>query len=182
VPQLKDAAAPRERPAITTHNQGNHGIRSERWRYIRYADGSEELYDMQADPQRVDDSHAEHRSAGAGGDAVQQHYSGNAVCAPSRCVLMTGMHPGHAIVRTNRRSSRRGSIRCRRNVTLPELLKEQGYTTGAFGKWGLGRLAPRAIRSSRGSTASSATTARAWPTTTIRRTSGTTMSASAAEE
>ena len=49
VPQLKDANAPREWPAITTHNQGNHGIRTEEWRYIRYADGSEELYDMKAD-------------------------------------------------------------------------------------------------------------------------------------
>jgi arylsulfatase A-like enzyme len=49
-PQLKDAAAKRGRPAITSHNQGNHGIRSERWRYIRYADGSEELYDMVNDP------------------------------------------------------------------------------------------------------------------------------------
>jgi arylsulfatase A-like enzyme len=49
-PQLKDAAAKRERPAITSHNQGNHGIRSERWRYIHYADGSEEFYDMQNDP------------------------------------------------------------------------------------------------------------------------------------
>jgi len=50
VPQLKDAAAPREWPAITTHNQGNHTIRTEDWRYIRYADGSEELYDEKADP------------------------------------------------------------------------------------------------------------------------------------
>jgi len=50
VPQLQDAKAPRERPAITTHNQGNHAVRSERWRYIRYADGSEELYDLQQDP------------------------------------------------------------------------------------------------------------------------------------
>ena len=49
-PQLKDAATPRERPAITSHNQGNHGIRSERWRYIRYADGTEELYDLLVDP------------------------------------------------------------------------------------------------------------------------------------
>lgn len=48
-PQLKDATAARPWPAITTHNVGNHGIRTERWRYIRYADGSEELYDMQAD-------------------------------------------------------------------------------------------------------------------------------------
>jgi choline-sulfatase len=50
VPQLQDASAPRPWPAITTHNHDNHGIRSERWRYIRYADGSEELYDMEADP------------------------------------------------------------------------------------------------------------------------------------
>jgi arylsulfatase A-like enzyme len=50
MPQLKDATTKRERPAITSHNQGNHGIRSERWRYIRYADGTEELYDVQSDP------------------------------------------------------------------------------------------------------------------------------------
>jgi arylsulfatase A-like enzyme len=49
-PQLKDAATKRDRPAITSHNQGNHGVRSEDWRYIRYADGSEELYDMKKDP------------------------------------------------------------------------------------------------------------------------------------
>lgn len=49
VPQLKDANATREWPAITTHNQGNHTIRTEDWRYIRYADGSEELYDEKAD-------------------------------------------------------------------------------------------------------------------------------------
>ena len=48
--QLKDPTAPRERPAITVHNHDNHGVRSERWRYIRYADGSQELYDMKADP------------------------------------------------------------------------------------------------------------------------------------
>jgi arylsulfatase A-like enzyme len=50
VPQLKDAKAPREWPAITTHGPSNHGIRSEQWRYIRYADGSEELYDLRSDP------------------------------------------------------------------------------------------------------------------------------------
>ncbi len=50
IPLLKDAAAPRAWPAITTHNHDNHTIRTEKWRYIRYADGSEELYDLQADP------------------------------------------------------------------------------------------------------------------------------------
>ena len=49
-PQLADARAKREWTAITSHNQGNHAVRSERWRYIRYADGSEELYDVEADP------------------------------------------------------------------------------------------------------------------------------------
>jgi choline-sulfatase len=50
IPQLREASAPRSWPAITSHNQGNHAIRSDRWRYIRYADGSEELYDMKGDP------------------------------------------------------------------------------------------------------------------------------------
>ncbi len=49
LPQLKDANAPRSRPAITTHNHDNHSVRTEQWRYIRYADGSEELYDMTND-------------------------------------------------------------------------------------------------------------------------------------
>jgi arylsulfatase A-like enzyme len=49
-PLLRDANADRLLPAITTHNQNNHAVRTERWRYIRYADGSEELYDVKADP------------------------------------------------------------------------------------------------------------------------------------
>jgi choline-sulfatase len=49
-PQLIDATAKRPWPAITTHNQGNHAVRSERYRYIRYADGSEEFYDLSQDP------------------------------------------------------------------------------------------------------------------------------------
>jgi choline-sulfatase len=50
LPQLKDTTTVRERPAITTHNQHNHAVISERWRYIHYADGSEELYDTRNDP------------------------------------------------------------------------------------------------------------------------------------
>lgn len=49
-PQLKDPAKPRRWPAITTHNPGNDAVRTDRWRYIRYADGSEELYDLRRDP------------------------------------------------------------------------------------------------------------------------------------
>jgi arylsulfatase A-like enzyme len=50
VPLLKDPAREWDRPALTTHQQGNHALRSERWRYIRYADGGEELYDHANDP------------------------------------------------------------------------------------------------------------------------------------
>lgn len=50
VPQLRDARTPRPWPAITTHNLGNHSVRSEHWRYIHYAEGSEELYDLRVDP------------------------------------------------------------------------------------------------------------------------------------
>jgi arylsulfatase A-like enzyme len=50
LPQIKDAMAPRERPAITSHNQGNFSVVSEKWRYIHYVDGAEELYDIVNDP------------------------------------------------------------------------------------------------------------------------------------
>lgn len=50
VPLLRNPAAAWERPALTTEMPGNHAIRSDRWRYIRYADGGEELYDHAADP------------------------------------------------------------------------------------------------------------------------------------
>lgn len=50
LPQLKNPLAPRDRPAITTHNHDNHSVRSERYRFTQYADGSQELYDMINDP------------------------------------------------------------------------------------------------------------------------------------
>ena len=50
-PQLADATVTRAWPAITTHNHDNHSVRSLDWRYIRYADGSEELYNLHEDPQ-----------------------------------------------------------------------------------------------------------------------------------
>jgi len=49
VPLLENPEAPRARPALTTRKRGSHAVRSERWRYIRYQDGSEELYDMETD-------------------------------------------------------------------------------------------------------------------------------------
>jgi len=61
VPQLEDATAPRERPAITSQNQSNFAIRTELWRYIRYVDGAEELYDMQADPHEWTNLAASHK-------------------------------------------------------------------------------------------------------------------------
>ena len=68
-----------------------------------------------------------------------QHYSGNAVCAPSRCVLMTGKHPGHAFIRNNREAKPEGQYPIPADtVTIGKLLQAQGYVTGAFGKWGLG--------------------------------------------
>ena len=50
VPLLRDPAAAWERPAITNYRFGNHTVRTAGWRYIRYADGGEELYDATADP------------------------------------------------------------------------------------------------------------------------------------
>ena len=68
-----------------------------------------------------------------------QHYSGSTVCAPSRSSLMTGMHTGHTVVRGNKEIQPEGQYPIPDNTyTLAEALKKSGYTTGAFGKWGLG--------------------------------------------
>jgi len=67
------------------------------------------------------------------------HYAGSTVCAPTRCVLMTGLHTGHAYIRGNKEIKPVGqhpmADAC---YTVAELFKENGYATGAFGKWGLG--------------------------------------------
>ena len=50
LPLLQDPSAPRSAPALTTRQGQHHAIRTDRWRYIRYGDGSEELYDHETDP------------------------------------------------------------------------------------------------------------------------------------
>lgn len=81
------------------------------------------------------------------GMTFSQFYAGSAVCAPSRCNLMTGMHAGHAYVRSNKEIPNPEPGIFGGQVPLPaetrtvaEVLKEQGYTTGCFGKWGLGAV------------------------------------------
>ncbi len=87
--------------------------------------------------QKIRTPHLDHLAAE--GMRLTQHYSGNAVCAPSRCVLMTGRHPGHAAIRDNRSTPPEGqSPLPDAEVTLAEVLRASGYVTGAFGKWGLG--------------------------------------------
>ena len=72
-----------------------------------------------------------------------QCYTGSSICAPSRSVLMTGLHSGHTRVRDNMGIV--GGVGDQRRVplepedfTVAEMLKEAGYTTGITGKWGLG--------------------------------------------
>lgn len=68
-----------------------------------------------------------------------RHYSGSTVCAPSRSVLMTGLHTGHTPIRGNQEVKPEGQWPLPASVeTLAESMKEAGYVTGAFGKWGLG--------------------------------------------
>ncbi|MEA3462509.1 MAG: arylsulfatase [Bacteroidota bacterium] len=68
-----------------------------------------------------------------------RHYSGSTVCAPSRSVLMTGLHTGHTPIRGNQEVKPEGQWPMPASTaTLAERLKEVGYVTGAFGKWGLG--------------------------------------------
>lgn len=80
----------------------------------------------------------------AEGMRFTQFYSGHAVCAPSRCALLTGLHTGHAYVRGNKEIGSRHSYQGQ--LPLPEgtetiatMLKRHGYATACIGKWGLGR-------------------------------------------
>lgn len=77
----------------------------------------------------------------AEGMRFTRHYSGSPVCAPSRCVLMTGRHPGFAFIRNNQKTDREGQLDIPDGtVTLASQLQATGYATGAFGKWGLGTV------------------------------------------
>ncbi len=75
----------------------------------------------------------------AQGMLFTQHYSGSTVCAPSRSALMTGMHTGNTVIRGNYEIQPEGQYPLPKGTnTLAKFLKDAGYTTGAFGKWGLG--------------------------------------------
>ena len=84
-----------------------------------------------------------------------QHYTGSPVSAPARCVLMTGMHSGHAQIRYNNEMAYRGATNDHdsmfvhkelegqyplkaNTMTIGRMMQNAGYTTGCFGKWGLG--------------------------------------------
>jgi len=61
-------------------------------------------------------------------------YAGGPVCGPTRSTLLTGQHLGHVSMRSNG-----GATPIRQDeVTIAEILKEQGYATAGFGKWGIG--------------------------------------------
>ncbi|MGL5705092.1 MAG: arylsulfatase [Tannerellaceae bacterium] len=91
----------------------------------------------------------------AQGMRFTNHYSGQAVSAPSRCVLFTGLHTGHAYIRGNDEVASRGDVWSHKamladsslegqrpvpshTIMIPQKLKEAGYTTACIGKWGLG--------------------------------------------
>ena len=75
----------------------------------------------------------------AEGTRFTSAYSGAAVCAPSRCTLMTGYHLGHATVRNNWEVFPEGQHPLApRDVTVAQVLRQAGYKTGICGKWGLG--------------------------------------------
>ncbi|HLW67124.1 MAG TPA: arylsulfatase [Gemmataceae bacterium] len=66
-------------------------------------------------------------------------YAGSNVCAPSRCCLMTGKHPGHGYIRENKAVQPEGQEPVPADyLQFPLTMQKLGYTIGGFGKWGLG--------------------------------------------
>lgn len=75
------------------------------------------------------------------GAKFTQFYAGTSVCAPSRASLMTGMHTGHTYVRGNKEIEPEGQEPLADSIrTFAMDLQQNGYVTGAFGKWGLGMV------------------------------------------
>lgn len=73
------------------------------------------------------------------GTRYMQGYSGTSVCAPSRSVLMTGLHTGHCPIRANREVQPEGQKPLPAGtITVARILKDAGYATAACGKWGMG--------------------------------------------
>lgn len=66
------------------------------------------------------------------------HYSGTCICAPTRCILMTGLHNGHSYIRDNYEINGYQLPIPDDTLTIAEVFKSAGYTTGCIGKWGLG--------------------------------------------
>lgn len=88
--------------------------------------------DLQCQGQsRIETPHLDRMAAE--GMRFEAGYAGSTVCAPSRSVLMTGLHTGHTRVRGNDRIPLRPE-----DTTVAEVLREAGYRTALFGKWGLG--------------------------------------------
>ena len=81
----------------------------------------------------------------AEGMRFTDHYAGSTVCAPSRCVLMTGLHSGHCRIRGNRLVPLEDE-----DVTIAELLQDAGYNTALIGKWGLGEPGTTGIPNNQG--------------------------------
>ncbi len=101
------------------------------------------------------------------GMMFMQHYSGSAVCAPSRSVLLTGKHTGHTDIRNNNAWASRGNVQNifamekdstlegnppmqESTVTIANLLHDAGYKTGMSGKWGLGAPHTNSIPTTKG--------------------------------
>lgn len=73
------------------------------------------------------------------GMMFMQHYSGSTVSAPSRGSVLTGLHTGHSQIRGNLEIAPEGQQPMEGNTyTIGKMMQAEGYTTGIFGKWGLG--------------------------------------------
>ncbi len=146
-PLLENPDAEWKRPALTTHGPNNHAVRSERWRYIRYSDGTEELYDHLADPMEWTNLAGDPHYADAKKELAQWLPEVNAAGAPGS-VRPSGS--GKAVESTRHDPVGSPRMAPREALSLMEALVENGeippppYVLG-MDKWKLPSDASRAI-------------------------------------
>ncbi len=114
-PLVRNPRAAWDRPSLTTHGRNNHSVRSERWRYIRYADGSEELYDHDQDPREYKNLASDPRHASVKDELAKWLPQTNAANAPEE---KQAEKPGKAKKPEAKKAANQGNAKVKKSPAM----------------------------------------------------------------